>query len=418
MKIKTIHYISLLCTIFLATGCSWFRTVTYYEPEYLSFDALRKTISTEEPRQIIQTGKIYVAGNYIFANEYHEGVHIIDMSDPEAPLPVAFVPIPGNVDVAVRGTTLYADSYVDLVALDISDPLNVTEVGRLTDVFPHRLWRPWFELEWSFDSEYADADPEEGIVIGWTEVSRKIEFANTREYLYSDVAMEAGAGDGSSTGTGGSMARFTIVGTYLYALHDGYVELFDISTPEEPAKWTKIDLSWDIETIFPYQDKLFIGSMTGMYIFDNSNPANPVELSEFSHARSCDPVVATDTRAYVTLRSGTVCGGGSDELNVIDISDIKSPVLLKTYGMWEPYGLGIEGDTLFICDGPAGLKIYNAADDMNHVLLKWFKDIESFDVIPLGGIAIVVGKGGLYLFDYSDTENISLLSNIAITGSH
>ena len=53
-----------------------------------------------------ETGKIYVAGNYVFVNEYHEGVRVVDISDLDNPVNVSFVPIPGNVDVAVKGTTL------------------------------------------------------------------------------------------------------------------------------------------------------------------------------------------------------------------------------------------------------------------------------------------------------------------------
>jgi hypothetical protein len=32
--------------------------------------------------------------------------------------------------------------------------------------------------------------------------------------------------------------------------------------------------------------------------------------------------------------------------------------------MSEPYGLGIDDSVLFVCDGAAGLKIYNASDPM------------------------------------------------------
>ena len=37
--------------------------------------------------------------------------------------------------MAVRGNILYADSYSDLVALDISNPLEVKEISRQKDVF-------------------------------------------------------------------------------------------------------------------------------------------------------------------------------------------------------------------------------------------------------------------------------------------
>ena len=45
-------------------------------------------------------------------------------------------------------------------------------------------------------------------------------------------------------------------------------------------------------------------------------------------------------------------------------------------------------------------------------LIKRFKNIEATDVIPINGIAMVIGDDGIYQYDYSDTENLSLLSTI------
>ena len=63
-------------------------------------------------------------GNYIFLNEVNKGVHIIDNSNPAKPSIKAFINIPGNVDIAVKGSTLYADLFADLVVVDISNPLD------------------------------------------------------------------------------------------------------------------------------------------------------------------------------------------------------------------------------------------------------------------------------------------------------
>jgi hypothetical protein len=247
MKARSV--VIALATLLLV-GCRWLDLITYYEPEYLTYEDLRRSIVPEEPRDMTETGKIYVSGNYVFVNEYHEGIHVVDTSDLDNPVNVWFVPIPGNVDVAVKGSTMYADSYVDLVALDISDPLDVVEVGRLTDVFPFNEWMPWFG-DWTYTDVYAEVDANLGIVTGWNVADRKLEFSTPGEVLYADGALDSGGG----AGVGGSMARFTVVDNYLYALHDGYIELFDVSAPTAPAKWTKVNLSWDIETIFPYQDR-------------------------------------------------------------------------------------------------------------------------------------------------------------------
>ncbi|MCK9206886.1 MAG: hypothetical protein M0P66_07230, partial [Salinivirgaceae bacterium] len=147
--------------------------------------------------------------------------------------------------------------------------------------------------------------------------------------------------------------------------------------------------------------------------------ANPQFLSEFRHASSCDPVVVNGNYAYVTLRGGNLCGAIESQLNVIDISTIENPKLVATCLMEEPYGLGIDDSVLFVCDGNAGLKIYNAANplEIDSHLLASYPDNHAFDVIPLGDVLVMIGVDGLYQYDYSDLNNIRELSHIDIYGN-
>ena len=82
----------------------------------------------------------------------------------------------------------------------------------------------------------------------------------------------------------------------------------------------------------------------------------------------------------------------------------------------KPYGLGIDNNLLFVCDGSAGLKIYDASNPYNidQHQLKVYTDIHAYDVIPLGDILIMTGNTGLFQYDYADPENISLISVIPI----
>ena len=154
-----------------------------------------------------------------------------------------------------------------------------------------------------------------------------------------------------------------------------------------------------------------------MLIYDISNAYNPTYISDYWHVTSCDPVVVEGNYAYVTLRAGNLCGEESDQLDVIDISDLTNPSLVRSYSMTEPYGLGIDNTTLFICDGSAGLKIYDASDVL-HIAdnrIATFPNIETYDVIPLGGVLMLIGDDGLYQYDYSDLNDIKLLSSITIS---
>jgi hypothetical protein len=84
--------------------------------------------------------------------------------------------------------------------------------------------------------------------------------------------------------------------------------------------------------------------------------------------------------------------------------------------MNNPYGLGKDGDLLFVCDGTAGLKIYNASDYMtiSQHLLYTYSSLKAYDVIPLGSVLMMIGDDGLYQYDYSDPGNIQQISHIEV----
>lgn len=100
------------------------RTFTIYTPVYKTSAEVRANIKSNAPKTIANAGKIFIRGKYIFLNEIDRGIHVIDNSNPSSPKNVAFIDIPGNMDLAVKGNILYADLYIDLVAIDITDPLH------------------------------------------------------------------------------------------------------------------------------------------------------------------------------------------------------------------------------------------------------------------------------------------------------
>ena len=115
-----------------------------------------------------------------------------------------------------------------------------------------------------------------------------------------------------------------------------------------------------------------------MYIYDiNASPSNPAKAGEFTHARSCDPVIADDNYAYVTLHSGTTCLGYNNELDVVKLNNLTNAQLLTTYSLTSPLGLSKDGNLLFICDGTDGLKIYNATNALSLQLIQHFTGLRN-----------------------------------------
>jgi hypothetical protein len=213
------------------------------------------------------------------------------------------------------------------------------------------------------------------------------------------------------------MARFGLYDDYLYTVDESNLYLFDVSTENNPADIGKQNVGWSIETMFIYDGHMFFGTRNGMRIFSLEVPSVPKYVGEFNHITSCDPVVINNGYAYVTLRGGTACGSNVNRLDVLELSNnYTNNNLIASYPLHEPYGLGIDDQTLFICDGDAGLKIYDTTDKLNidsHKIAA-FPGINTFDVIPVNGNLFMIGNDGFYQYDYSDLQNITLLSFIPV----
>jgi hypothetical protein len=384
---------------------------TYFQPVYKTTAEVKANIKNNTPREIEKPGKIYIRGNYIFLNEIDRGIHIIDNSDPAHPKNFAFIDIPGNLDIAVKDDILYADLYTDLVAIDISNPRQVVVKKFVENVFPHRYYGNSFAMDSSkVIAQWLERDT---TVFASCEDAPFWAFESDR--FFAATALNSSGGKSASPiGMGGSMARFALANQRLYTVGNSDLNTFNVSTAANPTFSNKKNLTWGIETIYPFKDRLFVGSTSGMFMFSISNPDNPQQIGQFNHVRSCDPVIADDDYAYVTLRSGTTCQGFSNQLDVLKLNNFTDPSLVKTYQMTNPHGLSKDGNTLFICDGTTGLKVYNAANVTNLQLITHITGIETYDVIAYNNLAIVVAKDGLYQYDYSDLNKIRLLSKLTI----
>jgi len=398
----------------------------------MSYTDLRKAVKTSDANQDLnKPGKIYYWNNYLFINEQGKGIHVIDDQNPSQPVFKTFIEIPGNVDISIKDSILYADSYIDLVAIDISDISNIKVVKRIDSIFTYTL-PPVPE---NINMQWDEIDQKKGVVTGYNIKTVEKEFSNPPRIIYpfyddyrinkvASVQSYSNSNPGVSSpsansgiGIGGSMARIAIVGNALYAINNSTILIFDISNVTNPVKQNDFYVDWGIETIFPYNNKLFIGSQSGMVVFDITNPFQPTNESTFWHATSCDPVVVQGNYAYITLHSGTTCNSTTvNRLDIVNISNIQNPYLVKSYNMSDPHGLGIDSSTLFICDGDAGLKIYDVTDPVNMTdhLLAAYPDNKAMDVIPLGKILFMIGEQGFFQYDYRNLKNITLLSQINV----
>ena len=397
------------------------REVTYLQstPIFMTKDEIQEgTPVVEAARSLENPGQFYYYSEHILIAEKGEGIHIIDNRDPRAPRAISFLSIPGADNMAVKDNILYVNNFIDLLAIDITNIEQASLIGRTPDVF-QPLWE----------------DLSTGQVLvryDINEVTEKMDcasFSALRNWggLWVDNAtfntFESGnvaaGGDFSNggVGIGGSLARFSIVGDYLYSVSDTQLDVISLLQAQQPERVNTINLGWGIETIFPYQDKLFIGSNSGMFIFDNSNPAAPTQLSAFAHARACDPVFVKDNYAYVTLRDGSLCEGFVNQMDLVDITDLTNPTLEKSFPMDNPHGLTIRGNDLILCEGIHGLKVFDITDPktLDQHLLDTYTNVHAVDAISLPGndpITVVIGEEGFYQFLLNPTTGFELLSLI------
>jgi hypothetical protein len=405
----------LLALVFLLNGCmkdSCSNRYTMYTPVMEKLSVVRQQMRSAAPRPMETPGKLYVYGNYVFLNEVGKGIHVIDNTNPAQPRNLSFIPIPGNADLAVRNNYLYADCYSDIVVLNISNPLQVAPVGFLDNAIKEN--NSFWGQATSIDSV--------SIITGYVAKDTTVDCGTFQRWqscpncMVQDVGRPvlASAPAGGSTGTGGSMARFTILNNYLYAVSSSSLYAFGIQSPAAPQPASSRSMGWGIETIYPFKNRLFIGSITGMFIYDVANGANPQLLGQFNHARACDPVIADDNYAYVTLRSGTNCRQGVDQLDIIDVTNLSAPVLRNTLPMTNPHGLSKDGNHLLLCDGTAGLKLFTLSNPTSPQLVHTFPGIETYDVIAMNNRALVVAKDGLYQFGYG-SGTLQLISKMSIS---
>jgi hypothetical protein len=413
------HVYLLPALVFFLSGCMKDKITHTYQlrtPIYEVLTKFRESIKSQDATAIAATGKIAISGNYIFISEPYKGIHVIDNSDPSHPKNASFINLPGNEDIAIADNTLYADAFGDLVTFDITNPLNAVAKNFATNVFPdHSIYYT--------DGTYTNPDAI-NVIVGWNVRDTTVDYDLNTDYypIYyaancancqTIAANLAPAASKGNAGTSGSLSRFAITNNYLYTVSYSNLSSFDISSRFAPVYKNQFTVDWHVETIYPFKSKLFVGTNNGVYMYDaQASPSNPIPLGEFTHVRGCDPVVADDDYAYVTINDSSACLGFNNELQIVNVKDLSNSFLVTSYQLTHPIGLSKDGNTLFVCDDKAGLKIYDASD-VNHLqLLKQKTDGEMIDVIAGNGLAIVVATDGLYQYDYSDLNNIHLISKL------
>ncbi len=387
------------------------QTVTYTKATaiYGDVEELRQVEVNTGIQQIVDPGKIYIGNDFLLVGEENKGIHVIDNSNPYSPQQVNFIQIPRNGEFYVEGNTLYAESMYDVVSYDITDLENVTLRSRAEEVFTANITNSEGQRLIGFDMEEVTEELDCNSPINAGEINF---FAWNNQLIPASQVPSSFAGN--SAGDIGTINRIAYKDERLYIINER--DLFTLEATDELSLLNVAEnVGWDMETIYPYDDYLFVGTRSSMNIFNTENPDDPRMEGRFDHAQSCDPVLPTDNVAYVTLRSNNACFGFTNQLDVVDITNVTTPFLHKTIELSSPYGMSISGDVLYVGEGENGLSIFDISDKKTPVLLQTDTSVEAYDIIahPTASDRILIAnESGLAQYEIDEQlQSLILLSN-------
>ncbi|MGI9159945.1 MAG: LVIVD repeat-containing protein [Saprospiraceae bacterium] len=246
-------------------------------------------------------------------------------------------------------------------------------------------------------------------------------FSTSLVLFFSASCTKDAASEWAESGKSGSITRFTIHQGYLYALNPNEVLTYSLANPDKPELVHRLPTDYGLETIIVYDQTIYLGSRSALYILGISDPAAPVILSrtprEIAFFGGCDPVVVKENYAYSTIKIiENRCGNPNSQsaLLVYDVREKNNPENVGVYFLNEPNGLGYKDNLLFICDEGADQIV---AFDISNPLELQSANIslpleDPLDLIIDGNKMIVSARTEFQIYDLSDLSQIRQIGKI------
>lgn len=403
----------------LAASCTKTKgeiTMTYHKASavYADLDEIRQTPLVTSPKAINDPGKIFIGDKFILIGEKEEGIHVYDNTNPNSPVAASFIQLPMTREFYVDGDYIYAEGHYDFIKISMVDLYNPSLVSR---------------VEYAFGEPHQNDQGEEIIGFNYETVTETFELGSPEAqsleestylyYDYQDNLLPVSSVPSSFVGAGGTvkgtMNKITTMNSYAYVVGNAEVFVFLDNTNQMQMVNRISTQSSEIETIYPYNDYLYLGAQSSMELLNTDNPEHPCHVSTYWHQTACDPVLPSGNVAYLTLRSAdnSGCSGDDNTLEIIDMTNETEPSQLNSITMASPYGMGIDGNYLWVGQGSNGLTLLNNTDPTNPTVIKTFSNV-AYDVIPnpyQANAIYVTGDNGmeLYTVDY----NAQTLTSVA-----
>lgn len=410
MKPKHLLYIAAGIGL-LSASCTKTKgeiTMTYNKATavYADLEEIRNVPLVGAAKAINSPGKIYIGDKFLLIGEKEEGIHVFDNTNPNNPVAISFLQLPMTREFYVDGDFIYAEGHYDFMKIDMADMYNPSMVSR---------------VEYAFGESNKNDEGKDIIGFTYQTVTESFELGSPEAealqhdtylfYDYQENLIPVSSVPSSFVGAGGdvkgTLNKITTLNNYAYVL--GSSEVFVFSDNGNSMSFAnRVYVTSDAETIYPYDNYLYVGSQSSMELLSTTNPEYPTHVSSYWHPTSCDPVLPHGDYAYVTLRTAdnSGCEGDENTLDIIDMTDVFNPVPLNSVVMDSPYGLGMDGNYLWIGQGYNGLTLLDNSNPANPSIIKTFNGVKAFDVIPnpyQPNAIYVTGNNGmeLYSVDYN-----------------
>jgi hypothetical protein len=352
---------------------------------------------------------------------------ILDVSDPASPVVLGKTALWPAI---VKDTTVHGDyAYVTLGlaglrVVDVSDPTAPVEVGAY---------------------EGGGGSCEEVVVVG------DVAYLGGSSLRVVDVSEPSAPTEVGSYHAGRSPVHIAVSGDYVYLTRPsmppkvGSLDVVDVSDPANPTRVARVEGGDPRDVaVAPAGDYVYVAYSTGhLYAMDISDPEAPTVAGHYAGAAS--RVEAAGSYVYVLRGQGLVVlnmsdpsapqvagaydsvsgvdaytadlmiagdyaylAGGEGRLEIVDISDVSSPVEISRSESLEDAGriTVVSGTHAYIVDDEASVRVIDVSNPLSPTARGVYRPsagrVNDVDIAPGDTYAYVTAGDGLHVVDVSD----------------
>jgi hypothetical protein len=328
-----------------------------------------------------------VSDNHAYlAQGFQENLLVLDVSTPDAPAEVGRYETPSYVrDVSVVGNYAYVvDSHEGLRILDVTDPRSLTQVGAVTlPIHPSSsLWGLDVEDNVAYLTDFTyglrivdvsnPAAPTEVGALGPSnmhEVDVVGEHAYTAGNPHGIINVSDPTSPTLTYGYGFGGYDIEVRENLAHVARPDGVAIFDVSTPSAPQEVGTFDTLGLPHGLTVADDYLYVadqspyGSTTesGLRILNVSTPSAPIQVGSYPTAQDVNEVAVENGYVYLTESSASTSNTSRNTTGGVRVIDVRNPTAPAEVGFYntagQAYQVTTAGEFAYVADGHGGLVI-------------------------------------------------------------